>query len=95
MTQRIVRLSIVGLALALMLAAMTGCFFGGDEEPDPTATPDIAATVAAAVRDAVPTETPVPPTDTPVPPTDTPVPPTNTTHQTHPCLLYTSDAADE
>ena len=85
MTQRIVRLSIVGLVAALMLAAMTGCFFGGEEEPEPTETPDLAATIAAAVSAAVPTDTPVPPpptsappTDTPVPPTDTPAPPTDT-----------------
>ena len=75
MTQRIVRLSIVGLAAALMLAAMTGCFFGGgEEEPEPTEAPDLAATIAAAVGDAVPTETPVPPTDTPEPPTPEPTP---------------------
>lgn len=98
MTQRIVRLSIVGLAAALMLAAMTGCFFGGEEEPEPTEAPDLAATIAAAVRDAVPTETPVPtptsvpPTDTPVPPTDTPVPPTNTPAPT-PNLQATIDAS--
>lgn len=75
MTQRIVRLSIVGLAAALMLAAMTGCFFGGgEEEPEPTEAPDLAATIAAAVGDAVPTETPVPPTDTPEPPAPEPTP---------------------
>lgn len=84
MMQRIVRLSIVSLAAALMLAAMTGCLFGGEEEPEPTEGPDLAATIAAAVSAAVPTETPAPtptsapPTDTPVPPTDTPAPPTNT-----------------
>ncbi|MCE2500407.1 MAG: hypothetical protein J4G13_06040 [Dehalococcoidia bacterium] len=74
MTQRIVRLSIVGLAAALMLAAMTGCFFGGEEEPEPTEAPDLAATIAAAVSAAVPTDTPVPPTDTPEPPTPEPTP---------------------
>ena len=92
MTLRIVRLSIVGLAAALMLAAMTGCFFGGDEEPEPTEAPDLAATIAAAVSEAVPTETPVPPTDTPVPPTDTPVPPTNTPEPT-PNIQATIDAS--
>ena len=92
MTQRIVRLSIVGLAAALMLAAVTGCFFGGEEEPEPTEAPDLAATIAAAVSAATPTETPVPPTDTPVPPTDTPVPPTNTPAPT-PDIQATIDAS--
>ena len=92
MTQRIVRLSIVGLAAALMLAAMTGCFFGGEEEPEPTEAPDLAATIAAAVSAATPTDTPVPPTDTPVPPTNTPVPPTNTPEPT-PDIQATIDAS--
>ncbi len=70
MTQRIVRLAVVGMAAALILAAMTGCFFQGEEEPEPTETPDLAATIAAAVGAAVqPTETPVP-TNTPTPEPD-------------------------
>ena len=77
MTHRIIRFAVLGAAAALMLAAMAGCF-GGGEEPEPTATPDLDATIAAAVQQSVPTETPVPPTETPVPPTDTPVPPTDT-----------------
>ena len=100
MTQGIIRLSIVGLVAALTLATVTGCFFGGEEEPEPTGTPDLAATIAAAVGDAAPTDTPaptptsVPPTDTPVPPTDTPTPPTNTPAPT-PDLQATIDASIE
>ena len=67
MTQRIIRLSIVGFASALMLAAVAGCFFGGEAEPEPTEAPDLAATIAAAVNAAAPTETPVPPTEAPTP----------------------------
>lgn len=74
MTHRTPRYIVLGIATTLVLAVMTGCFFGGGEEPEPTATPDLAATIAAAVDDAVPTETPVPPTDTPVPPTPEPTP---------------------
>ena len=69
MSQKIFRFVLLGLAAGLMLGAITGCFFGGggeDEEP----TPDLQATIDAAVRDDTPTETPTPePTDTPEPPT--------------------------
>lgn len=57
------------MAAALILAAMTGCFFQGEEEPEPTEAPDLAATIAAAVSAAVPTATPVP-TNTPTPEPD-------------------------
>ncbi len=74
MSRNVARFSIIGVIAVLVLAATTGCFFGGGEEPEPTATPDLAATIAAAVAAAVPTETPIPPTDTPEPPTPEPTP---------------------
>ena len=74
MSRNVARFSISGAIAVLVLAATTGCFFGGGEEPEPTATPDLAATIAAAVAAAVPTETPIPPTDTPEPPTPEPTP---------------------
>ena len=74
MSRNVARFSILGVIAILVLAATTGCFFGGGEEPEPTATPDLAATIAAAVSAAVPTETPIPPTDTPEPPTPEPTP---------------------
>lgn len=74
MTRNVARFSILGVIAVLVLAATTGCFFGGGEDPEPTATPDLAATIAAAVALAVPTDTPVPPTDTPEPPTPEPTP---------------------
>ena len=72
MSRNVARFSILGVIALLVLAATTGCFFGGGEEPEPTSTPDLAATIAAAVAAAVPTETPIPPTDTPEPPTPEP-----------------------
>ena len=74
MSRNVARFSILGVIAVLVLAATTGCFFGGGEDPEPTPTPDLAATIAAAVALAVPTETPVPPTDTPEPPTPEPTP---------------------
>ena len=74
MSRHVARFSILGVIAVLVLAATTGCFFGGGEEPEPTATPDLAATIAAAVQAAVPTETPIPPTNTPEPPTPEPTP---------------------
>lgn len=74
MSRRVARFSILGVIAVLVLAATTGCFFGGGEEPEPTSTPDLAATIAAAVAAAVPTETPIPPTNTPEPPTPEPTP---------------------
>ncbi len=74
MSRHIARFSIIGVIAVLVLAATTGCFFGGGEEPEPTPTPDLAATIAAAVAAAVPTETPIPPTITPEPPTPEPTP---------------------
>ena len=74
MSRHVARFSIIGVIAVLVLAATTGCFFGGVEEPEPTPTPDLAATIAAAVAAAVPTETPIPPTDTPEPPTPEPTP---------------------
>lgn len=74
MSRNVARFSILGVIALLVLAATTGCFFGGGEEPEPTATPDLAATIAAAVEAAVPTATPIPPTDTPEPPTPEPTP---------------------
>ena len=74
MSRNVARFSILGVIAVLVLAATTGCFFGGGEEPEPTATPDLAATIAAAVALAVPTETPIPPTNTPEPPTPEPTP---------------------
>ena len=74
MTRNVARFSILGVIAVLVLAVTTGCFFGGGEDPEPTATPDLAATIAAAVALAVPTDTPVPPTDTPEPPTPEPTP---------------------
>ena len=96
MTQKIFRFVLLGVAAGLMLGGIAGCFGGGEEETEPT--PDLQATIDAAVAAATPTETPVPePTDTPVPPTPdlaatiaaaiaanqpTPVPPTNTPEPT-------------
>ena len=74
MSRKVARVSILGVIAVLVVAATTGCFFGGGEEPEPTATPDLAATIAAAVAAAVPTETPIPPTNTPEPPTPEPTP---------------------
>ena len=74
MSRHVARFSIIGVIAVLVLAATTGCFFGGGEEPEPTPTPDLAATIAAAVAAAVPTETPIPPTNTPEPPTPEPTP---------------------
>ena len=74
MSRKVARFSISGVIAVLVLATTTGCFFGGGEEPEPTPTPDLAATIAAAVAAAVPTETPIPPTDTPEPPTPEPTP---------------------
>ena len=74
MSRIVARFSISGVIAVLVLATTTGCFFGGGEEPEPTPTPDLAATIAAAVSAAVPTETPIPPTDTPEPPTPEPTP---------------------
>ena len=74
MSRKVARFSISGAIAILVLAVTTGCFFGGGEEPEPTVTPDLAATIAAAVEAAVPTETPIPPTDTPEPPTPEPTP---------------------
>lgn len=74
MSRNVARFSILSVIAVLVLAATTGCFFGGGEEPEPTSTPDLAATIAAAVALAVPTETPIPPTDTPEPPTPEPTP---------------------
>lgn len=76
MTARIVRFTLLGVAISLMLAAMTACFFGGggDEpaEPTPEPTADLQATIRAAIDSSVPTETPAPPTNTPAPPTAVP-----------------------
>lgn len=74
MPRNVARFSILGAIALLVIAATTGCFFGGGEDPEPTATPDLAATIAAAVAAAVPSATPIPPTDTPEPPTPTPTP---------------------
>ncbi len=74
MSRNVARFSVLGVIAVLVLAATTGCFFGGGDEPEPTATPDLAATIAAAVALAVPTATPIPPTDTPEPPTPEPTP---------------------
>ncbi len=75
MSRNVARFSILGVIAVLVIAATTGCFFGGGEEPEPTSTPDLAATIAAAaVAAAVPTETPIPPTNTPEPPTPEPTP---------------------
>lgn len=78
MTARIVRFTLLGVAISLMLAAMTACFFGGGgDEPaeEPTPTPNLKATIDAAISSNLPTNTPVPPTNTPAPPT---IAPTNT-----------------
>ena len=74
MSRKVARVSISGVIAVLVVAATTGCFFGGGEEPEPTPTPDLAATIAAAVAAVVPTATPIPPTDTPEPPTPEPTP---------------------
>ena len=74
MSRNVARFSILGVIAVLVLAVTTGCFFGGGDEPEPTATPDLAATIAAAVAMAVPTATPIPPTNTPEPPTPEPTP---------------------
>ena len=74
MSRNVARFLILSVIAIFVLAATTGCFFGGGEEPEPTATPDIASTIAAAVAAAVPTETPIPPTNTPEPPTPEPTP---------------------
>lgn len=74
MSRSVARFSILSVTAVLVLAATTGCFFGGGEEPEPTATPNLAATIAAAVAMAVPTATPITPTDTPEPRTPEPTP---------------------
>ena len=76
MTARIVRFTLLGVAISLMLAAMTACFFGGGggDEPaeEPTPTPNVKATIDAAIASSLPTNTPVPPTNTLAPPTTAP-----------------------
>ena len=90
---KILRLVPLHLVAGLILVAITGCFFGGgNEEVKPT--PNLQATIDAAVKAAIPTGTSMlRPTDTPAPPTPdiaatvaaalaaiqpTPAPPTNT-----------------
>ena len=63
------RLAFVGIAAVLALAALTGCLFPERDEPVPTETPDLAATILAAVALALPTDTPAP-TNTPTPTPD-------------------------
>ena len=58
MTRTTIRLALLVVAAGVLLGAMSGCFFGGDEEPEPTV--DIQATIAAAVEAAKPTATPTP-----------------------------------
>ena len=36
MSRNIARFTILGVIAVLVLAATTGCFFGGGEEPEPT-----------------------------------------------------------
>jgi hypothetical protein len=69
MTHKMARIAILSLAAVLMVAAVAGCgLFGGGEEVVEEPTPDLAATIQAAIVASRPTETPTPP------PTDPPTP---------------------
>ena len=64
MRHKIFRYTVLTMVAMLMLATMTGCIFGGDDEPIVEETPDIDATVSARLTRAAPTEVPPDPEGT-------------------------------
>ena len=59
MRHKIFRYTVLTMVAMLMLATMTGCLFGGDDEPIvEDETPDIDATVSARLTRAAPSEVP-------------------------------------
>ena len=65
MRHKILRYTVLTMVAMLMLATMTGCLFGGDDEPVvEEETPDIDATVSARLTRAAPTEVPPDPEGT-------------------------------
>ena len=65
MRHKIFRYTVLTMVGMLMLATMTGCLFGGDDEPVvEEETPDIDATVSARLTAAAPTEVPPDPEGT-------------------------------
>ena len=65
MRHKIFRYTVLTMVAMLMLATMTGCLFGGDDEPVvEEETPDIDATVSARLTAAAPTEVPPDPEGT-------------------------------
>ena len=66
MTNSFVHFVVVGMAAALILATITGCFPQAGNAPTPTETPDSAAPITVAVGAALSTR-PQPRNDTPIP----------------------------
>ena len=65
MRHKIIRYTVLTMVAILMLATMTGCLFGGDDEPIvEEETPDVEATVSARLTEAAPTEVPPDPQGT-------------------------------
>ena len=64
MRHKIFRYTVLTMVAMLMLATMTGCIFGGDDEPIVEEIPDIDATVSARLTRAAPTEVPPDPEGT-------------------------------
>jgi hypothetical protein len=65
MRHKIFRYTVLAMVAMLMLTTMTGCLFGGDDEPVvEEETPDIDATVSARLTAAAPTEVPPDPEGT-------------------------------
>ena len=64
MRHKILRYTVLTMVAMLMLATMTGCLFGGDDEPVVEEAPDIEATVSARLTEAAPTEVPPDPEGT-------------------------------
>ena len=65
MRHKIIRYTVLTMVAILMLATMTGCLFGGDDEPIvEEETPDVEATVSARLTEAAPTAVPPDPEGT-------------------------------
>ena len=65
MRHKIFRYTVLAMVAMLMLTTMTGCLFGGEDEPVvEEETPDIDATVSARLTRAAPTEVPPDPEGT-------------------------------
>ena len=65
MRHKIIRYTVLTMVAILMLATMTGCLFGGDDEPIvEEETPDVEAIVSARLTEAAPTAVPPDPEGT-------------------------------